>query len=239
MSPIGTKKKNKLASQLNIQNAEHLAYEDQHLQIKVLGGIKIEGLERLRVTLKIKRNSSEEKTAIRDSLDLYHDDAVERLVRKAAVRLEIGTTVLRNSLEDLTEQLEEYRLNEQQKQEIEIYQPKVLTVQESKAAEAFLQESNLLKRTNELIGQSGIVGEADNRLLMYLIFTSRKMANPLHIISLGGSGLGKTHLQEKVAELIPEEDKLELTTLSENAFYYFERKALANKLILIEDLDGA
>ena len=74
---------------------------------------------------------------------------------------------------------------------------------------------------------------------MYLIYTSRKLKHPLHIISLGSSGTGKTHLQEKVGELIPAEDKLEITTLSENAFYYFGKKELAHKLLLIEDLDGA
>ncbi|QYS87079.1 hypothetical protein JJC03_03705 [Flavobacterium oreochromis] len=74
---------------------------------------------------------------------------------------------------------------------------------------------------------------------MYLIFTSRKTNNPLHCISLGSSGIGKTHLQSKVAELIPEEDKIEMTVLSANAFYYFNRTELQNKLILIEDLDGA
>ncbi len=59
------------------------------------------------------------------------------------------------------------------------------------------------------------------------------------MISLGSSGIGKTHLQEKVSALIPEEDKLEITTLSGNAFYYFGQQELRNKLILIEDLDGA
>ena len=49
---------------------------------------------------------------------------------------------------------------------------------------------------------------------------------PLHIVSLGASGTGKTHLQEKVGELIPEEDKLEVTSLSENAFYYFRQREL-------------
>src|SRR5690606_798529 len=78
-----------------------------------------------------------------------------------------------------------------------------------------------------------------NRLLMYLIFTSRKTNNPLHCISLGSSGVGKTHLQSKVSELIPEEDKVEITVLSANAFYYFNRTELQHKLILIEDLDGA
>jgi predicted transcriptional regulator len=74
---------------------------------------------------------------------------------------------------------------------------------------------------------------------MYLIFTSRKTNNPLHCISLGSSGTGKTHLQSSVSDLIPEEDKIEMTVLSANAFYYFNRTELRGKLILIEDLDGA
>ena len=85
----------------------------------------------------------------------------------------------------------------------------------------------------------GVVGEEINRLLMYLVFTSRKTNNPLHIVSLAASGAGKTYLQEKVGQLIPEPDKREITTLSENAFYYFGQQELSHKLILIEDLDGA
>src|SRR5690606_4215521 len=104
---------------------------------------------------------------------------------------------------------------------------------------AFLTAPNLLERTNVLIGESGMVGEEVNRLIMFLIFTSRKREQPLHIVSLGSSGTGKTHLQEKVGELMPEEDRIEITTLSENAFYYFGQRELKHKLILIEDLDGA
>ena len=114
-----------------------------------------------------------------------------------------------------------------------------MTATELRAAESFLKKKNLLAKTNELIGKSGVIGEHTNRLLMYLIFTSRKTNNPLHCISLGSSGVGKTHLQSKVAELIPEEDKIEITVLSANAFYYFNRTELQHKLILIEDLDGA
>jgi hypothetical protein len=73
---------------------------------------------------------------------------------------------------------------------------------------------------------------------MYLVFTSRKTNRPLHIISFGSSGVGKSHLQEKVGELIPKEDKIELTSVSGNAFYYYVDDDLGNKLILIEDYDG-
>ena len=89
------------------------------------------------------------------------------------------------------------------------------------------------------IVQSGIVGETQNALIAYLAYTSRKREKPLHIICLGASGTGKTYLQEKISELIPEEEKIEITTLSDNALYYFGREELKHKLILIEDLDGA
>ena len=56
---------------------------------------------------------------------------------------------------------------------------------------------------------------------------------------MGLSGTGKTHLQENIGNLIPDEEKIEITTLSENAFYYFGQQELKHKLILIEDLDGA
>jgi predicted transcriptional regulator len=71
-----------------------------------------------------------------------------------------------------------------------------------------------------------------------LIFTSRLTSRPLHAVSFGSSGTGKSHLQEKVGELIPEEDRIEITALTENAFYYFDETELGHKLILIEDLDG-
>lgn len=74
---------------------------------------------------------------------------------------------------------------------------------------------------------------------MWYVFTSRKLHRPLHIISFGSSGTGKSHLQEKVGELIPEEDKIEITATTSNAFYYYGNDELGHKLILIEDMDGA
>lgn len=65
------------------------------------------------------------------------------------------------------------------------------------------------------------------------------MQNPLHAIIHGSSGSGKTYLQNKIGNLIPNEDKIEFTQLSANAFYYYKQYELKHKLILIEDLDGA
>lgn len=228
-----------MSKNFNPTNPESLIYENKILRITALGGIKLEGLDRMRATLKIELLNSS-VPAVRHNLDLYNDNMLEKLVRKIAERLEIGTSVILASLTELIEQLENYRI-EQIKSQVDetTIKPKLLSEKERRAALDFLSAPDLLQRTNELIGKSGMIGEVDNRLIMYLIFTTRKRSHPLHVVSLGSSGTGKTHLQEKVGELIPEEDKIEITTLSENAFYYFGQRELKHKLILIEDLDGA
>jgi hypothetical protein len=223
---------------LQVTNAEQLVYDNSLLILTVLGGIKLEGLDRMRVTLKLELPDSP-RPPLRHNLDLYNDNQLEKLIRKTAEKLEIGTSLIAASLSELTEQLEVYRVQQLKNQQADQYIRKQLTPEEREQAEAFLKSPDLLQRTNELIGQSGVVGEELNRLIMYLVFTSRKRAQPLHVVSLGSSGTGKTHLQEKVGQLMPEEEKIEITTLSENAFYYFGQRELKNRLVLIEDLDGA
>lgn len=175
--------------------------------------------------------------SVRHNLDLYNDTQVEKFVRRVAEKLETGSIAITKAIADITGQLEQYRLQQLDKQETR--KEKALSKEERKEAIQFLEKKDLLQRTNDCIGKSGVIGEEVNRLLMYLIFTSRKREHPLHVISLGNSGIGKTYLQEKVGELIPEEDKVEITTLSENALYYFGQRELQHRLVLIEDLDGA
>jgi len=224
-----------MSKTLNTQNPDCMTYESAEIQISVMGGVKLNGLDRLRVTLKVEHCNQ----AIRHNLDLYNDTQLMKFTRKVAERLEIGTSIIGEVFNELTTELENYRLEQlDQRQQESRQEIKILTEKERIESLDFLKSSNLLSETNRMIGRSGMIGEENNRLIMYLIFTSRKREQPLHIVSLGASGTGKTHLQEKVGELIPEEDKIEITKLSENAFYYFGQQELKNKLILIEDLDG-
>jgi DNA primase len=226
---------------LNTTNPDYIAYTRDNILISVIGGIALYPLDKLKVTLKAERSDSRSPLhSIRQSnLDLYSDEQAERFTRRASEKLETGSKAMQICMAELTGLLEEYRAQKIEEQKPKKAEKRILTESRKAKAISFLKRKQLLKRTNEVIGLTGVVGEEKNRLLMFLVFTSRLREQPLHIISLGASGTGKTYLQEKVAELIPEEEKLEITTLSENALYYFDRKELQHKLVLIEDLDGA
>jgi len=229
------------AFQLNTHNPDFITYTTEELQITILGGINLQQLDRLRVTIKISCCTGAQFCAptIRHTLDLYHSDYLEKFINKASEQLETGTTVLKRAIAELTEQIEQYRLSRIESQKEKRPQERKLSEQSQRRAIKYLSSPKLMERTNSDIGRTGMIGEENNRLLMYLVFTSRLREQPLHIISLGASGTGKTYLQEKVSELIPEHHKLEITILSENAFYYFGQQELKHKLILIEDMDGA
>jgi DNA-binding MarR family transcriptional regulator len=173
------------------------------------------------------------------SLDLYNQAQREQTINNVAETLELSSQQTTNTFINLITELEQHRIKK-----IEALQPKEKAVNEMtavarQAAVSELKKSNLLQRTSQLIQQCGIVGEETNSLIAYLIYTKRKQEIPLHIMFLGSSGSGKTYLQERISELIPEEDKLEITQITENALYYFKQEELKNKLLLIEDLDGA
>ena len=240
---FSTEKKNTTTSKtygrLNTKNAELLFYQTESLNITILGGIKITGLDRLRVTLKIENREYTHHLPVRHSLDLYHAKQVEQVTKTIAEQLETGTVTAEKTISHLTGALEIYR-----QEKLELLKPKkverkAMTAIERAEALKYLKNPKLLRNTLTDIAKSGIIGETNNALIAYVCYTSRKRKKPLHILCLGASGTGKTYLQEKVSALIPEEDKIEITSLSDNAFYYFGREELKGKLILIEDLDGA
>ncbi|TRX21965.1 hypothetical protein FNW25_15145 [Flavobacterium franklandianum] len=101
-----------------------------------------------------------------------------------------------------------------------------------------LKQDSLLQEINKLIEQSGIVGEANSRLLLFIIASSYKTKSPLHAIVQGSSGSGKTHLISKIADLTPQEDVLRFTRITESSLYNWGEYDLVNKLLIIEDLDG-
>ena len=225
-------------TKLNTNNPELLIYDNCELYFEILGGIRITGLDRMKVTLKVKHKEKVNHPQWY-SIDLYNQGQREQTINNVAETLELSTQATTNTFINLITELEGHRIKR-----IEALQPKEkpvyeLTTTQRQTAVSELKKPKLLQRTGQLLRECGIVGEESNSLIAYLIYTVRKQAVPLHVMFLGSSGSGKTYLQERISELIPEEDKIEITQITDNALYYFKQHELQHKLILIEDLDGA
>ena len=135
---------------------------------------------------------------------------------------------------------------EDKKMEAELRQKSVKSVsskdetRENKwqSATDFLSQKDLLKSLNQLIEKAGIIGEENSRLLLFLITISYLNKSPLHGIVQGSSGSGKTHIISRIADLMPQEDVLRFTRITESSLYNWGEFDLFQKIIIIEDLDG-
>lgn len=226
------------ASFLDTTNPEQIIYENTELKVTIWGGIEKENLSRLKVSLHIK-SKSDKYRSFRDDVNLYSHGSMQKLVQNIAETLELSTSLVIKTLTDLTEKLEEYRLRERA-QHVKALQPKLYEMSEAEKAEAtaFLKDKNLIQNTLNGIEKSGLVGEQNNGLLLFLLYLSRFFDEPLHAIIFGKSGSGKTYLQTKVSECLPEESVRTITSLTENTLYYSAKDFWKHKVLLIEDLEG-
>lgn len=241
-SPQNIAQENKESTLLDLDDTEpeFIKWQHEQLQFKVLGKVSLFPVDKLVQTLEVSKQQSEDpRHKIRQRINLYDDDKLEKLADKIADRMDLSMNSVHGSMIRLTDLLSEYRTG-QIKLDSES-EPEIapMSIERRKEILAFAKQPGLIKRVNELIGKTGLVGEERNRMILWLIYTSRLRKEPLHVMCLGASGTGKTYLQEKVSALIPEEDKIEITAMSDNSVYYFDREELKNKLVLIEDLDGA
>ncbi len=111
------------------------------------------------------------------------------------------------------------------------------TVKASSSIE-FLKRKHLLQHLNQLIDKAGIVGEEQSRMLLFLIIVSYVNKSPLHALVQGSSGSGKTHIISRIADMMPQEDVLRFTRITESSLYNWGEFDLFKKVVIIEDLDG-
>ena len=223
---------------LDTTNPEQIIYESETLKITIWGGIEKENLSRLKVSLHIKSKSNKYQS-FRDDVNLYSHGSMQKLVQNIAETLELSTGTVIRTLTDLTEKLEEYRMQERS-EHVRASHPKgyEMTETEKTTATSYLEDKNLMQNTLQSIEKSGLVGEQKNGLLLFLLYLSRFFDEPLHAIIFGKSGSGKTYLQTKVSECLPEESVRTITSLTENTLYYSAKDFWKHKVLLIEDLEG-
>ena len=171
-------------------------------------------------------------------LDLYEYTQIEKVCKLAADKLGLQKEELEADLQQLIGLLEYYRDKKiHQAGEHQGAKIQVPTATANKCI-GFLKSEKLIQKINELIGKSGIVGEAINRILLFIIASSYKMPDTLHALIQGSSGSGKTRLLKVISELMPPEDVKRYTRVTDNSFYNQDEYFFVNKLVCFEDLDG-
>ena len=110
---------------------------------------------------------------------------------------------------------------------------------EREEALAFLRDPDLLQRIVEDLDKLGYVGEDSNKVMVYLIATSRKLRKPLAAVVKGQSAAGKSDLVKKVIELMPPEDVYDLSRTTPQALYHMPKEALKHKFVSIMERIGA
>jgi len=102
----------------------------------------------------------------------------------------------------------------------------------------FLRDPRMFERIVADLSVLGYVGEDLNKCLLYLCASSRKLDDPISVMILSQSASGKSFLVESVRRLMPPEDVVAVTSLSDQALNYMED--LRHKfLVLGEAVHGA
>jgi DNA primase/thymidylate synthase len=223
---------------LNARNPQKITSLQGELLFTIWGGIERDNLHRLRVNL-LAQKEGETIRYYQDDVNLYSNGQLQRYIKGATEELDVSTTLMKSALRRLQLQLEEYRLGEIER-ERKATQPRSypMTPDEGAAAGEFLLSKDLVKNTMKAIEKSGLVGEEKNGLLLFFLYLSRMFSDPLHAIIFGKSGSGKTYLQTRVSECLPEESLRTITSLTENTLYYSGKEFWKHKVLLIEDLEG-
>ena len=137
----------------------------------------------------------------------------------------VGTDLLR--LLDYLEAEKEREVTEEG-----LKQPE-LTDEEQTAGFELLRDPKLFDRVITDTEALGYVGEELNKLLIYIAASSRKLADPISVMVVSQSASGKSYLIDTIKKLIPPEDVVSLTSLSEQALNYLPEGGLLNKFLVM------
>lgn len=169
-------------------------------------------------------------------LDLYEYSQVEKTCKTAAEKLGIDKEKMEGDLQELMKLLEFHRDKQIHKNQID-KRIEVPTATVGKCIE-FLKSKDLISQFNKLIGKAGIIGEENNRILLFVVASSYKMQDTLHALIQGSSGSGKTRLLKIICLLMPQEDVKKYTRVTDNSFYNQGEYFFVQKLLGLEDWDG-
>jgi len=128
---------------------------------------------------------------------------------------------------------------------VESYQPKARETPANKPGGAQKAEALRLLNGSDIFAEIladlktlGVTGEETNKLVGYLAAVSRKTDEPLSVLIQSRSAAGKSTLQDAILSLVPDEDYVKYTRITDQALFYKEEDSLVHKILAIEEAVG-
>ncbi len=187
------------------------------------GGVsyRIGGVKPLFVTsLRVNIRAGNGKVSYYDSIDLYasrgRSSFAQGLYRTWGISPERVETDLIRILELLEKERDERLLRKDKTVKNE------LTEEERMMGMNLLRDRNIFRRITEDMSRMGYVGEELNKILLYLCASSRKLDDPISVLIISQSASGKSYLVDTVKRLMPPEDVVAVTSLSDQALNYID-----------------
>jgi DNA primase catalytic core len=113
-----------------------------------------------------------------------------------------------------------------------------MTDEERDLALQYLRDPQLIQNLVRDIRTVGLVGEDTNAQALYLFSLTRKTDKPVSAVVFGDSSAGKSHLVKSICSLIPDEDKLVLSSASAKSFEHAREDQLKHKFIVLQEIEG-
>jgi len=105
-------------------------------------------------------------------------------------------------------------------------------------AAALVECENIFAFVQNNLRKAGYAGDPAHAAVIYLIMTSRLLDKPMAGVITASSSAGKSYLLNKVADLIPPEEKIIKSAISPKALAY-GKEPLAHKVLCIQEASGA
>jgi DNA primase len=191
-------------------------------------GVKENFVSSLRVNIQAKKEGSEDRYI--DNVDLFSARSRTSFASNLAYSFDLEKARVEKDLLAILEALEEERdkaFNQTEEEEI------ILTDEEIQLGMDLLSSPDLFDRISSDTETLGYVGEDVNKRLLYIAASSRKLDDPISVIVLSESASGKSYLVDTIRKLIPAEDVLAMTSLSEQALNYLPEDGLMHKFLVM------
>jgi len=199
------------------ENGNH-KFETDELCYRV-SGVKDLFAVSLRVNMKVSLLRDEKAQPHYDSIDLYSARSRASFCMAVSKALEVESVTVGRDLICILEYLESER---DKNISANVNEPSALTSEEKTLGLTLLKSPTMFEDILSDIDSLGYVGEELNKLLLYIAASSRKLDDPISVLILSESASGKSMLIDTVAKLMPEEDVVSATSLSEQALNYID-----------------